>query len=164
MKYTKRFQSQDDYNTFLTEEIAMVPTLSAINDPVKLEVINFPFYFESDEPIIEKHGTSVAVYHVKPKVNLYDALANLLLNGSDTDSLELPEELLNYCTFYVNGNKVSWISKDDLNFKYGDNILLEFEETWEPINGYEFVYAHGATASMFPDSTFSVMIEVKKLI
>ena len=161
MKYTKRFQTQNDYNTFLTGEIAMVPTLSAINDPVKLEVINFPFYFESDEPVIEKHGGSnVAVYRVKPKVNLYDALANLLLNGTDT---ELPEELLNYCAFYVNGNKVSWIGVD-LNFKYGDNILLEFEETWEPINGYEFVYGHGATAVMLPDSTFSVMIEVRSLI
>lgn len=168
MKYTKRFQTQDDYNTFLTEEIAMVPTLSAINDPVKLEVINFPFYFESDEPIIEKNsgGTShyQIVYNVKPKVNLYDTLANLLLNGTDANSSDLPEELLSYCTFYVNGNKLDYVGKPYLDFKYGDSINLEFEHTWEPVDGYEFIYAHGVTASMNPDSTFSIMIEVKPLI
>ena len=128
-----------------------------------------PLYFESDEPIIEKNsgggiGNDWVVYNVKPNVNLYDSLANLLLNGTDANNYDLPEELLNYCAFYVNGNKVSVIGKHDLNFKYGDNILLEFEHTWEPIDGYEFIYPNGATASMNPDSTFSVEIEVKPLI
>lgn len=168
MKYTKRFQSQDDYNTFLAGGTAMVPTLSAINDPVKLEIISFPLYFESDEPIIENGDSAgyknYVVYNVKPNVNLYDALAKLLLNGTDANSYDLPEELLSYCTFYVNSNKLYYVGKPNLDFKYGDNIMLEFEHTWEPIDGYEFNYGHGATASMKPDSTFSVEIAVDKLI
>lgn len=169
MKFTKRFRTQEEYNAFIAKGGVRIPTISAIDNPLDFKVDNaqFPLYFESEDPVIVDDGhTLYAHFYVKPNVNIYDKLFYLLLYTQNDTSLsyELPEELLNLYTFYVNKNKVNWIGAvDDANFKYGSIIWMEFDHTWEPINGYEFEYGHEAVGLLTSDGQIEVQIQVKEL-
>lgn len=176
MKFTKRFRTQEEYDAFIANGGVRIPTISVIDNPLDFKVDNaqFPLYFYSETPVIvEEAGRPYAHFYVKPNVNIYDKLFYLLSYATEGENPDLPVELLDLCTFYIvdfavapnekNENKLDYVGKSNPDFQYGDVILLEFEHTWKPINGYEFDYAEGAAGFLTSDGQIRVDIMVKKL-
>lgn len=141
--FLQYFETEKQYNDHQENNLNYFNTISYIEetDTVKYNNTLFPFYFESDGPSFKYHvevSPSVwyAEYTITPHVNLYNTLGELfeVLFGPRTNYfMTLPEEFLNLCSFYVNGNKVIRIDK------FNDEISLEFEDiNWAPIDGWEF--------------------------
>lgn len=161
------FETEEQYNEHKTNDQFYLTHVDYIEetDTTKYNQTIFPLHFESESPTINDYGGEYysVSYIVTPDINIYSTLSKLITDVTG-NRYELPEEFLNLCTFYVNGNKVDMIGKSNLDFKDGDTILLEFEHTWEPIEGYNFNYGWGVIGYLSIDGSIIIEIMCRKII
>jgi hypothetical protein len=161
------FKTEKQYNEHKTNDQFYLAHVDYIEetDTTKYNQTIFPLHFESEPPTINDYGGQYysVSYIVTPDINIYSTLSKLITDVTG-NRYELPEEFLNLCTFYVNDNKVDMIGKSNLDFKDGDTILLEFEHTWEPIEGYNFNYGWGVIGYLSIDGSIIIEIICEKII